>query len=113
MVRGFKKKLGEGLICLVVVGVIIGLSLAMGRREREAGGVGKTGGVSKEVKLREVELMMEYEFELEGPNVQVTFDEKECSVFKARKLGAKGLEKRKASEVVKILYPRIVYTAPH
>ncbi|MBU1261649.1 hypothetical protein KKG61_02510 [bacterium] len=54
----------------------------------------------------EPKLIMEYKFD--EPVVDVIFDEATMTVKEARALGMKGLEKRKATEKVKVQYPKVV-----
>ncbi|MEW6606904.1 MAG: hypothetical protein AB1414_05550 [bacterium] len=48
------------------------------------------------------------EYKSDEPIVDVIFDEATMTVKEARALGIKGLEKRKATEIVKVRYPKVV-----
>ncbi|MFH0774014.1 MAG: PQQ-binding-like beta-propeller repeat protein [bacterium] len=99
----FKEKAVKGLICLVVIGMLASSGWTIAKKVTQ-------GTETKDSGTQTVEptLIMEYKFD--EPITDVIFDEATMTVKEARTLGMKGLEKRKATETVKVQYPKVLVT---
>ncbi|MEW5767717.1 MAG: hypothetical protein AB1797_08850 [bacterium] len=62
----------------------------------------------EESKIVELKLIMEYKFD--EPTIDVIFGKSEVTVKEARALGMKELERKRAEEKVKVLYPKVMDT---
>jgi WD40 repeat protein len=91
----FKKKEIKGLVCLLAI-MLASKGWAVAKE------------ATKGTETIEPKLIMEYKFD--EPVVDIIFGETEMTVKEARKLGMKGLEKRKATERVKVQYPKVLVT---
>ncbi len=119
-----RNKIGLGLICLLAIGVFASSSWAMdkkpaGSEELRAKSEEKAqveaqpeakGTETAEAQAIEPKLVMEYKLTEGEEIVDVIFDETVMTVEEARALGMKGLEQRKATETVKVQYPKVVIT---
>ncbi|MDI6703292.1 MAG: hypothetical protein QME40_01265 [bacterium] len=132
----FKQKAIKGLICLVAIGVFASTGWAMGKKpaeseqllvsseqkEIESTGV-QPEGESKPAKVEVAEQkgtqtseaqaiepkpVMEYKLPEGEEIVDVIFGEAEMTVEEAMALGIKGLEQKKATETVKVQYPKVI-----
>jgi RNase H-fold protein (predicted Holliday junction resolvase) len=93
----FKKKEIKGLVCLLVI-MLVSKGWATEQKGTETKAIG--------TQTIEPKLIMEYKFD--EPVVDVIFGEETMTVKEAKALGMKGLEKRKATEKVKVQYPKVV-----
>jgi outer membrane protein assembly factor BamB len=98
----FKNKAIKGFICLLAI-MLAGLIWAKGTVRKEGT---KTVGA----KAIEPKSIMEYKMPEGEEIVDVIFGEATMTVKEARALGMKGLEQKKATETVKVQYPKVVIT---
>jgi hypothetical protein len=94
----FKEKAMRGLICLLAI-MLVSKGWAVAEEAIQ-------GTETVEAQTIEPKLIVEYKFD--ESVVDVIFGEAEMTVKEARKRGMKGLEKRKAMEIVKVQYPKVV-----
>ncbi|MEW6606901.1 MAG: hypothetical protein AB1414_05535 [bacterium] len=76
----------------------------------KAEAIEQTGTQTAEAQVIEPKLVMEYKLPEGEEIVDVIFGEATMTVKEARALGIKGLEKRQETELVKVRYPKVVYT---
>jgi hypothetical protein len=87
------------------------LKVAETHSELVKGEVAKQKGTQMvKTKAMEPMLVIEYKLLESEEIVNVIFDEAEMTVTKARALGMKGLEQRRATETVKVQYPKVLVT---
>ncbi|HAV42934.1 TPA: hypothetical protein DCX15_02830 [bacterium] len=108
---------------VVITGLCAIVGLILSIDASEAGGLRPRDEREKETKAQvevivteekkdqtqaiEPTLVMEYRFD--EPITDIIFDEAEMTVKEAMALGMKGLEKRKETEKVEVLYPKVIF----
>ncbi|MEW6096265.1 MAG: hypothetical protein AB1567_07040 [bacterium] len=83
---------------------------AVGTESELAKATEQEGTQTIEAQAIEPKLVMEYKLSEGEEIVDVIFDEAEMTVKEAKALGMKGLEQRKATETVKVQYPKVLVT---
>jgi len=99
MKREIRETLGKGIVCLLAIGMFANTGWAVAKEATQG---------TETAKAIEPKLIIEYKFD--EPVVDIIFDEATMTVKEARILGVKGLEKRKATEKVKVQYPKVIFT---
>ncbi|MDI6703290.1 MAG: PQQ-binding-like beta-propeller repeat protein [bacterium] len=134
----FRKKAIKGLICFLAIGVFASTGWAMGKKpamnkeqavvdqpqadvkenpevaevesQAEAKVTEQKGTQTPETQAVELKPIMEYKLPEGEEIVDIIFGEAEMTVEEARALGMKGLEQKKATETVKVQYPKVLVT---
>jgi hypothetical protein len=87
---------------IISLGMVLGIVLLVNPEAK-----GEKGTETANAQAIEPKLIMEYKFD--EPVVDVIFSEATMTVKEARALGMKGLEKKKATERVKVQYPKVIF----
>jgi hypothetical protein len=96
----FKKKEIKGLVCLLAI-MLASKGWAVAEEATQ-------GTETKAIGTQTIEPKLIMECKFDEPVVDVIFGEATMTVKEARALGMKGLEKKKAMEIVKVQYPKVV-----